>query len=469
MINNFIDTMTIWTPDLTDYAGPRYRALADAICDAIASGELAPDSKLPPQRRLADALAVTVGTVTRAYGLVEQRGKVEARVGSGTYVKSGREQPHYWSRERDNKIDLATCRAPMQPQVAMISEALQELAADHQGLATMADYRAERNPAIHDTFVGLLSKLSLRFEPSLMQLCYGGQHGVFSCLMAACRPGDLLAVDELVYPGVKLAAQSLGLRIVGVGMDDQGMVPDELASLCRQQKPRAIYLTPNNHNPTCNQMPLARQQAIVEICREHDLWIIEDDVNYALPDQRLAPLYNLAPERVCYVTSLSKCFAGGLRVGVLVAPADLNVAIQRAICANSWMAGPLVFELASRWLASGEFERVQQWLSVETRERQAMADELLQGVGLTSRHRGFNRWLTLPAHLPARAFANRLAAEDVNLRVVDDYAVTPAVAERNNAVRISVSAPRTRECLRLGLERIAAIYREMSQQFTGIL
>ncbi|HBP80586.1 MAG TPA: PLP-dependent aminotransferase family protein, partial [Halomonas sp.] len=79
--------MTIWVPTLEHITGPRYRAIAQAIGDAITSGELAPDDKLPPQRRLADALGVTVGTVTRGYAEAEHRGWVSARVGSGTYVK----------------------------------------------------------------------------------------------------------------------------------------------------------------------------------------------------------------------------------------------------------------------------------------------------------------------------------------------------------------------------------------------
>ena len=67
--------MTIWIPTLPGQ-GPRYRELADAIAAATASGELPTGTKLPPQRRLADALGVTVGTVTRAYALAEQRGIV---------------------------------------------------------------------------------------------------------------------------------------------------------------------------------------------------------------------------------------------------------------------------------------------------------------------------------------------------------------------------------------------------------
>lgn len=459
--------MTIWTPDLSDYTGPRYRALADAICDAINRGDLPPDTKLPPQRRLADALGVTVGTVTRAYGVVEQRGKVVARVGSGTYVAGAKQKESYWSLDRDKKIDLATSRAPMQPQLPLISQALHQLADDHQGLARLIDYSSEKIDRIHHSFTSYLQGLSLVFDPRLLLLTHGGQHGVFSFLTAACRPGDVIAIDELSYPGVKLAAHSLGLKVVGLKMDDQGMLPEELSSLCRQQQPRLVYLTPNNHNPTCVVMSPERRQAIVDICCQHDLWIIEDDVNYCQPEQRLDPMYNLAPERVCYLTSLSKCFAGGLRIGMMVPPESLNIDTQQAIYATSGMSGPLLFEAAAGWIDQGDMARVQQWLCEETKQRQAMADRLLDGIGVEQRGRGLNRWILLPDFVPAREFANRAAQAGVTLRIGDDYALGHAVAA--NGVRLSLGGPRTPDCLERGLSELAAIYRQMSQQFVGVL
>ena len=78
--------MTIWTPIL-DSALPKYLALAQAIEEAINQGELKPEDKLPPQRRLADAIKVTIGTISRAYIEAERRGLVTAKMGSGTYVR----------------------------------------------------------------------------------------------------------------------------------------------------------------------------------------------------------------------------------------------------------------------------------------------------------------------------------------------------------------------------------------------
>ncbi len=67
--------MTIWTPDLAAFDGPLYLKLVKAIEQGIASGELPPQTRLPTHRALADRLGVTVGTITRAYGEAERRGR----------------------------------------------------------------------------------------------------------------------------------------------------------------------------------------------------------------------------------------------------------------------------------------------------------------------------------------------------------------------------------------------------------
>src|SRR5262245_1728040 len=78
--------MTMWQPNLANLKGPDYQRLADAIRRDVEAGRLQPGDRLPPQRDLADALAMTLGTVTRAYQAAAKRGLVAGEVGRGTYV-----------------------------------------------------------------------------------------------------------------------------------------------------------------------------------------------------------------------------------------------------------------------------------------------------------------------------------------------------------------------------------------------
>ena len=127
--------MTIWTPTL-DSGIAKYLALANAIEVAIETGTLKPDEKLPPQRRLADALKVTIGTVTRAYSEAERRDLVVAKVGSGTFVKAANKTDstaYTMAHSVPGKIDMRAAFAPQGPQARMLSTAMSLMATD-QGL-----------------------------------------------------------------------------------------------------------------------------------------------------------------------------------------------------------------------------------------------------------------------------------------------------------------------------------------------
>ena len=100
--------------------------------------------------------------------------------------------------------------------------------------------------------------------------------------------GDVILADQLTYPGIKAAAAHARVRLVGVAMDQHGMVPDALRIAIQRHKPKAIYLIPTIHNPTTATLPLSRRAEIAEIAAEHDLQIIEDDA-YGLLAPEMAP------------------------------------------------------------------------------------------------------------------------------------------------------------------------------------
>ena len=87
-VNYNIVTMTNWLPDLANFPGPRYRAIADALAADIASNRLPVGTRLPTHAIWPYHLKVTVGTVTRAYAEAERRGLIGGEVGRGTYVKA---------------------------------------------------------------------------------------------------------------------------------------------------------------------------------------------------------------------------------------------------------------------------------------------------------------------------------------------------------------------------------------------
>src|SRR5215212_10617678 len=106
--------MTMWSPDLNLYKGPRYLAIVSAIGEAVERGHLKTGDKLPTHRDLADALGVTTGTITRAYSEAAKRGLLVGETGRGTFVKANLFQDAFPSvTEHEELIDLSLNMPPI--------------------------------------------------------------------------------------------------------------------------------------------------------------------------------------------------------------------------------------------------------------------------------------------------------------------------------------------------------------------
>lgn len=448
-----------WLPDLLAYEGPRYKALADALADAIHKGELLADQRLPPQRLLADALGVTTGTVTRAYGEAERRGLVEARVGSGTYVHLARpgDKPDFYHLtvdQPDDSIDLSlSLMVPNPARLESLHQAMHKVAADPQQLAAALAYQSERGqPQQLQVFVEWLGRHGVQVCSEQLMVTDGGQHGIFISLQALLAPGELLVSDALTYPGVIAAARQLHLRHLGIPMDEEGMDTQALERLCQQQRPRAVYLMPDQNNPTGRVMSLARRMHLIELARRYDFWIIEDAVQFLPPAYRHQRLAELAPERTLYLFSTSKILAGGLRVGLIVAPTLVLPRLMAALRAHCWMAPPLMVALTCAWIESGEADQLLQWQWQEVAERQQLLAEIFQGQRYSSHPTGFVVWLELPDGWRVGEFVRAAADAGVRLLGAEPFCVGSQSVPQ--AVRLCVSPPKERAVLQEALLRL---------------
>jgi len=452
--------MTIWTPTLPGQ-GPRYRELTDAIATAVTSGELSAGAKLPPQRRLADALGVTVGTVTRAYALAEQRGAVSARVGSGTYVREPSLPSVAFSHVRQSTpgsatVDLSLSLPPPHPQrEAALARAMQSVQQDPELLRAAIDYQPEAGQNWQrEVIAGWLTTLGREIPASELVINQGGMHGIFLSLSALLSPGERLAAERLTYPGLISALQQLSLKSVAIPYDDNGIDIDALARAYEQQPFRALYVMPDCHNPTTARLSEERRHALVDLARKRQFWLIEDDIHPQLDDEPVTPLYRLAPECTVTLFSVAKMLGGGLRVGAMRAPQTLHARLTAALRAQSWMPPPLMASLVCRWIESGDADTLLRWQRDELEWRFDRAMQMLGEFSPRGRRGGFYLWLALPGELRTSHVVSQLQAQGVNVSSAESFCLGSVSAPQ--AIRVCISAAESREALERALATIAS-------------
>lgn len=450
--------MTIWAPQLA-VDMPRYRAIAEAIANALLEGELQPGQRLPPQRRLADQLGVTVGTVTRAYAEAERQGWVEARVGSGTYLRGAvptLDNAFMAPRQiEDGVIDLSLSLPPPHPlRAAALGRALRDIADDDEVLQRSVEFQPEQGVSAHrEQMAAWMGRLGMSVDPQTLIVTQGGQHGISLALQALTRPGERIAADALTYPGLITAAQQAHLKVLGVPLDANGMDTDALERLCAQQPPRLVYVTPDQNNPTAAILSQSRREHLAALAQRYDFWILEDGVQYLPQEECGTPLYRLAPKRTLFVFSTSKILAGGLRIGAIRVPESLQDRLGAAMRAQSWMVPPLMVEAVCRWIASDDAERLLSWQTKELGIRQKMAREYLASFDVQSRSHGSNLWLTLPPGLRSAVLLKSLEQRKVRLTSAEPFCVGSTPAPQ--ALRLCLGAASSRESLDKALKVVA--------------
>jgi DNA-binding transcriptional MocR family regulator len=449
--------MTIWLPDLAARSGPRYLALVEALAEDVASGALPAGQRLPPQRDLAFRLGVTVGTVGRAYALAAQRGLVAGEVGRGTYVRArqaGAARPELAGDGDDALIEL-TVNAPPDPSYrAMLAQGLAELVGAG-GLDGLLAYTPKRGFAAHRAAAAeWIGRIGIAASPEDIAITGGAHQAIVTVLAGLARPGETLMIEDLTYAGVCHVAERLDVRLHGLPMDEDGLLPDALEAAARSGRSRLLFVNPTAHNPTTATQSQARREALVACARRHDLILIEDDVYGQLPEQRPPALATLAPERTVHISSASKSIAPGLRVGIVASPAALQQRILEAQHDLFLTCPPLMAELFRHWLANGTADRLARAQRIEASARQTIAREVLGRHRYWAQPASYHLWLPLPPPWRTAEFTAAVRDRGVAIDPGSSFAVDPANAP--HAVRVSLSAAASRERLTRALTVVAA-------------
>ena len=460
--------MSNWTPRLDPGDAPLYVAIANQIAAAIEDGALAGGARLPTHRDLARRLGISIHTVSQAYAEAERRDLVIGETGRGTFVRARlgeREASFIMDRRRDDVIDLSTNRPVYEELHADRVRATLGEIAQARDVSPMLVCRPIAGMDRHRAAgAAWLRRRRIEVGPERVLITNGAMHGLQVALSTLTRPGDLVLTEALTDHGTIGLTQMLHFRLQGLALDAEGILPDAFATACASGEAKVLCTTPCLANPTVALMSAARRREIAAIARRYEVAVVENDVYGMLPADGPPPLWTFLPEQTYYVTSLTKCLVSGLRTGYLVAPARATPTLVRRIRVSSWMATPLVAEIASRWIAEGIADELVGWQRSELALRHRIADRLLAGLDYHHHPHSLHLWLTLPARWRGEAFVSEA-------RLRDNVAITPAepfVVGGDGAphsVRLSLSAAATRSQMERGLRTLADILHLEAEPF----
>jgi len=375
------------------------RQLYQALRERILDGRLQSRTRLPASRDLAQLLAISRNTVTRAFDQLYAEGYVEGRIGDGTYVA---------------ELSAVSRPAPLTVEPVAQSAALARLQQHHLSPPLSGPPRAFRVgvPAFDLFPFETWARLSARFwrKPSPARLGYGdpagdwqlreliaaylrnsrglhcdpaqivvtsgAQQAISLCAQLLVTPGERVAVEN---PGYRAAGHALavaGAQLCGVAVDADGL---DAAALAQIESCRLVYLTPSHQYPTGVTLSLARRLELLEWAERNDGLIIEDDYDgeYRYSGTPLAPLAALDRQgRVLYVGTFCKIAFPALRLGYLVLPPALAEAFaqRRAVDMRHSEIGTQA--VMAEFIAAGHFQRHIRRMRTAARSRR---DALLAG------------------------------------------------------------------------------------------
>ncbi|MFG2437454.1 aminotransferase class I/II-fold pyridoxal phosphate-dependent enzyme [Streptomyces sp. NPDC048508] len=408
--------------------GRRAADIAASVERAVGAGELEPGQLLPPMRELAERLGVNPNTVAAAYRTLRERGVIETAGRRGSRVRS---KPVTTGREylRVEVPEGVRDLAHGNPDRALLPGLAEAFA--------VAGRESDLHPVQYgedavEPELGRIARADLDADgvpEGPVIVTSGSLDAIERVLAAHLKPGDAVAVEDPGWGSVFDLAPVLGLRTVGVGVDDEGPLPEGVRRALAGGA-RALIVTDRAQNPTGAAVTAARARALRSVLAEYpETLLVEDDHGHRIVDVPLNPLAGVT-RHWAFVRSAAKAYGPDLRLAVLTGDAvTVDRVHGRQRLGPGWVSRLLQRAVVHLW-ASGAVD-VAAVSDAYGRRRDALISALqARGVAAYGRS-GMNVWIPVPDE--TGAVARLLHA---------GWAVAPGARFRMSAppgIRITVS------------------------------
>lgn len=469
--------MALRLGDWTEGDGSLYRRLAAALTRAVDRGDLVPGTVLPPERALAKALSVSRATVVSAYEYLKDGDLLDARQGSGTWVRDdvGEHTPitdgltssivlgsldERAPGADPDVIEFTTAAVSAPPELA---EAARTVLADphtQQVVFGTHGYLPAGLPELRDQVVQLYLDSDTPTARAQIVITSGAQQGISLLARHLVHPGDTVIVESPTYPAALDAFRAAGARLHGVPVGPHGVDVEALRELVVRLNPRLVYLVATYHNPTGGLLPLEARRQIAEMSRDHRVPVIEDRTlaQLGLDDPAVPPPIAAFAEgaEIHTVGSMSKVYWAGLRVGWLRVSEALAAQLARLKAVDD-LGTPIISQLLSSQLIP-QRDAIAAARRLELRPKRDLLVDLLRHHVPDWRfdipRGGLTMWLELP----------RGSAEEY-VQVAARYGVIPVAGpvlspEEGNRRFLRVPFTLPPAALEEGVERLARAWRD---------
>ena len=439
----------------SDSAVPLYSQLYIELRQAILTGRLRPNQRLPSTRGLANSLAVSRSTVTQSYEQLISEGYLQTKTGAGTFVSA--ELPddllttqQVTSKEQNacSKIELSTyghnLKSANIPGIKTLDLAInfsygrpaldrfplqlwRKLLSRHcESNLNLLDYSLEPlgyQPLREAIAHYLSNSRAVKCTPEQIIITNGSQQALDLVTRLLINPGEAIALENPGYLGARNIFQTQGAKLIPIAVDESGLIIDKLVIA---PKVKFVYVTPSHQFPTGAVLSLPRRLELLKWAQQTGTMIIEDDYDseYRYSSRPIPALQGLDHNNsVIYIGTFSKVLFPALRIGYLVVPQNLKSIFARA----KWLCdrqSPLIEQqVLTDFIDEGHLARhIRKMRNLYDRRRQALVAALNQYFGqkvtILGENAGIHLMVKLETNLSDREIIDRAAQIDVGLTSV---------------------------------------------------
>ncbi|WFE63126.1 PLP-dependent aminotransferase family protein [Micromonospora sp. WMMD714] len=302
-------------------------------------------------------------------------------------------------------------------------------------------------------------------SPDDVVVTVGGQQALDLVARLFLDPGDVVLAEGPTYVGALGVFQAAQAQVVHVPMDDDGLVPEALEVAIADQaragrRVKFLYTIPTYQNPAGVTLSEERRERVLDICERAGLLVVEDDPygQLGFEGEAPAPLRARRRDGVFYLSTFSKTFAPGLRVGWILAPHAVRDKLVIASEAQILCPSAYAQAAVSTYLSTMPWrEQLKVYREIYRERRDALLgalhDLMPEGTTWTRPTGGLFVWASLPDGLDAKAMVPRsIAARVAYVPGTGFYADGTGTGN----MRLNFSFP-TPERIREGVRRLARV------------